>query len=663
MPLLPMINVPYRRLIPWMAGLLLGLLFAVNVYRAATQSITVDEAFTYTRFVVPPFSAMRTSYDAGNHVLNTLLAKVSVSLFGASELALRLPSLLGGLFYFAGLFLVSRRLLGLGGWFLLSIALNSLNPFLLDYLSAARGYGLALAFWIWALVLLLRWRPAAPLRDLALAGALMGLSIAANLVFVVPCAALAASFLVISTAADWRSSGALSALKQTIGRAAAQLLPAACVAGLILWAPLQAARRADFYYGAPTAKEAVNTLAEGSIFYCSTFLNSNAAVDHFFRKAPYWFVLAGLLILLAVTLFDLAAWLRLRAKPEPGMGPNLIAGALLGSVVLVVILRKGFGLFYPAGRTGLYFVPLLSLACLCVLARVDRSNVFRRALAALGVLPLLVLLLEFALQFNTSYYFDVRFDAGTKRIVERLSRTGQRLRVGVTPFLLHSFNYYRQAYRQWWLEPAQFDGPTCMFDYYVLLPGDRDSFFRKFRLTEDYYDEVSGATLAKFAPAAIPELEALRALGFRDPVPCNVDFNRLGPVVDTSQPGVEAHYLRDILSAPGPGQTFWLAEKPALLLRLPDPAHRVLVMDLLVHSIVLASVGPQTLTIRVNGQVLDRITYNTEGFRTYRKPVPATWLRADGVTLLEIQPDKCYIAPDDGQKLSFLLHRAEFARQ
>jgi len=663
MPLLPMINFPYRRLIPWMAALLLGLLFAVNVYRAAAQSITVDEAFTYTRFVVPPFSAMRTFYDAGNHVLNTLLAKVSVSLFGASDLALRLPSLLGGLFYFAGLFLVSRRLFGLGGWFLLSIALNSLNPFLLDYLSAARGYGLALAFWIWALVLLLRWQPAAPLRDLALAGALMGLSVAANLVFLVPCAALAASFLLISTAAGWRSSGALSALRQMIWRAAAQCLPAACVAGLILWAPLQAASRASFYYGAPTAKEAVNTLAEGSIFYCSTLLNSNAAVDHFFRKAPYWFVLAGLLILLAVTLFDLVAWRRVRAKPEPGMGPNLIAGTLLGSVVLVVILRKGFGLFYPAGRTGLYFLPLLSLACLCVLARVDRSNVFRRALVALGVLPLLVLLLEFSLQFNTSYYFDVRFDAGTKRIVERLSRSGQRLRVGVTPFLLNSFNYYRQADEHWWLEPVGFYGPTCMFDYYVLLPGDRDSFFRKFRLTEDYYDEVSGATLAKFAPTAFPELDALRALGFGDPLPCNVDFNRLGPVVDTSQPGVEAHYLRDILSAPGPRQTLWLAEKPTLLFRLPDPAHRLLVMDLLVHGTVLASVGPQTLAIRVNGQVLDRITYSTEGFRTYRKPVPARWLRPDGITLLEIQPDKCYVAPADGQKLSFLLHRAEFARQ
>jgi uncharacterized membrane protein len=661
-------NAPHRRWTLWIAALLLCLLFGVNVYRAETQSITVDEAFTYTRFVVPPFAAMRTFYDAGNHVLNTLLAKLSVSLFGVSELALRLPSLLGGLLYFAGLLLVSRRLFGQGGWFLLAIALGSLNPFLLDYLSAARGYGLALALWIWALYLLLRSAHAPPPRNLALAGALMGLSVTANLVYVVPCTALAVSFLLILTAADWRSFGALSAFKQMTWRAAIQFLPAACIAVPILWVPLQAAGREHFFYGAPTSKEAIYTLAEGSLFHDPTFLNVNVAIDHFFHKAPYWFVLAGLLILLATTAFDVLAWLRARTRSEPALGRNLIAGTLIGSVVLLVVLRKGFGVFYHTGRTGLYFAPLLSLACLCVLARVDGSNVFRRVLVAIGVFPLLVLLVQFSLQFNTSYYVDVRFDAGTKRIVERLnqmrlSRSEQRLRVGVTPFFLNSFNFYRQAYRHEWLEPAGFDGSTCFFDYYVVLPGERDSFFKKYRLTEDYYDVVSGATLAKFAPAAFPELNALSAFGFRGPVPCNADFNRLGPVVDTTQPGVEAQFLRDVLSARGPGLSLWLADRPALLFRLPDAAHRVLVMDFLLHSTVLKSVGPQTLTIRINGEVLDRLTYSTEGRRTYRKPVSAGWLRRAAITLLEIEPDKCYVAPADGQKLSFLLRRAEFARQ
>ena len=658
-------NGSHGRLTAGLAVLLLCVLSGVNVYRARTQSITVDEAFTYTRFVAPAFAEMGTFYDAGNHVLNTLLAKVSVSLFGASELALRLPSLLGGLAYFAALFLVSRRLFGLGGWFLLSIALNSLNPFLLDYLSAARGYGLALGFWMWALYLLLRCGPAARPRNLVPAGVLMGLSVAASLVFVVPCAALAAGFVVVSTAGVWGSFGALSALRQMIWRAAAQLLPAACVAGLVLWLPLQAARRAHFFYGAPTAKEAINTLAEGSIFHSSTFLTSNAAVDHFFRRAPYWFVLAGLLVLLAVAVSDLLTWLRARTKSAPAMGRNLIAGTLLGSVVLVVILRKDFGVFYPAGRTGLYFAPLLLLACLCVLARADGSNVLRRALAALGVFPLLALLLQFALQFNTSYYFDVRFDAGTKRIVERLDRmrlggAQQRLRVGVTPFLLNSFNFYRQACQREWLAPAGLDGPACWFDYYVVLPGDRDSFFKKYRLAEDYYDPVSGATLAKFAAERFPELEALRDLGFHDPVPCQADFNRIGPVVDTSQPEAEAHFLRDVVGAPGPGQSLWLGERPALLLRLPDAGHRLLVMEFLLHSTVLASVGPQTLTVRINREVLDRLTYRTEGWRNYRKLVPAEWLRRDGITLIEIEPDKCYVAPADGQKLSFLLRRAGF---
>ena len=69
----------------------------MNVYRAATQSVTIDEAFTYNAFLAGPVDDLFTKYDANHHILNSLLAKLSISLLGLSELTLRLPSLLGGL--------------------------------------------------------------------------------------------------------------------------------------------------------------------------------------------------------------------------------------------------------------------------------------------------------------------------------------------------------------------------------------------------------------------------------------------------------------------------------------------------------------------------------------------------------------------------------------
>jgi hypothetical protein len=89
---------------PWVyfLGAVLVAVLTMNVYRAYTQCITIDEAFSYRMFVRAPFRDMLKRYDANNHVVNTLLEKATTRLFGASEFTLRIPSLLGGaLFLFA----------------------------------------------------------------------------------------------------------------------------------------------------------------------------------------------------------------------------------------------------------------------------------------------------------------------------------------------------------------------------------------------------------------------------------------------------------------------------------------------------------------------------------------------------------------------------------
>jgi hypothetical protein len=47
----------------------------LNIYRAATQSITIDEAYTYLSFVKPTLWEIMTRYDANHHVLHSLLCK------------------------------------------------------------------------------------------------------------------------------------------------------------------------------------------------------------------------------------------------------------------------------------------------------------------------------------------------------------------------------------------------------------------------------------------------------------------------------------------------------------------------------------------------------------------------------------------------------------
>ena len=80
-------------------ALLIGLALT-NVYRAATQSVVYDEAFTYLAFLAGSPSRVFTEYTANNHVLFRLLARLTTGMFGLSELTLRLPTVVAGLVYF-----------------------------------------------------------------------------------------------------------------------------------------------------------------------------------------------------------------------------------------------------------------------------------------------------------------------------------------------------------------------------------------------------------------------------------------------------------------------------------------------------------------------------------------------------------------------------------
>ena len=173
---------------------LLAALATVVVYRAATQSIVYDEAFTYLAFASGSFREVFTSYTANNHVLFSALARLSVGLFGVSELALRLPTVVAAIVYFSALFALCRLMFGAGRLFFVTLATLSLNPFILDHLSAARGYGMALALFTVALQQLTQSvvgdRSAFDRRWLT-ASIALALSVSANLTFLFPALALA----------------------------------------------------------------------------------------------------------------------------------------------------------------------------------------------------------------------------------------------------------------------------------------------------------------------------------------------------------------------------------------------------------------------------------------------------------------------------------------
>jgi hypothetical protein len=152
-------------------------------------AFTFNEAYSFQDFVLIPknwgFLSLLTP-SANNHFLNTFLMIPFFVLFGFTEFALRLPSVLSYLIYLYAAYAISFRLKKI--WLALAcFLLLNLNLYLLDFFSLARGYGLAIAFMLLSYYYLLRCADknaaGANRRDIVKVLLPAALSVLANLVY------------------------------------------------------------------------------------------------------------------------------------------------------------------------------------------------------------------------------------------------------------------------------------------------------------------------------------------------------------------------------------------------------------------------------------------------------------------------------------------------
>jgi hypothetical protein len=489
------------------AWLVLLAVFAWNVYRACTLAITHDEALTYRWYVRggPPAILSPRCYDANNHVLHSLLAWGGVRLFGPSELSLRLVSLLGGLLY---LVMARRLCLLLCGPTLLSLLgflLLALNPFVLDYLAAARGYslglGLSLAAWYhlcrYRLACLEQGQAGPPRPWLNRAGAEMGLAVAANLVYAVPNAALALAFLSLSL---WERRHDLWAEARRLGRSfVAPGLAAVCPLAVVLCG----ARGDKFYFGADSLNALADSLLRPSFFPVPDRGGLGLAWATPARTLPVLKVL--LLVLAAVTLAVLARVLRRAARQgRPPADPwanlcVLLGGGAALTCGLLVLNHHALGVKYPQGRTGLYLVPLAAFCLLLVLEGLRRKRAAARWTTAPVAAALALGAAHFLTQQHGGYLYEWWYDAGSRRVFDRLVQCSagreRPVAVGSCPLFEPSLTFYQDLRRLGSLTRFGRAADQGRHELY-LLQSPKDARIRQERLQVLYEDPVSHAVLA-----------------------------------------------------------------------------------------------------------------------------------------------------------------------
>jgi hypothetical protein len=439
----------------------LAALVAVNLYRAITQSVTAGEAWNYNHFIGPAWTEAFAHFDGNDHVLNTLLVRISTSRFHLTELSLRLPSLLAGLFYLWVVFRMARRWFGGGLMFLVVTMLLTLNPVIVDAMSEARGYGIALASWMWALELILESMEPVSVQKLNLAGLCLGLSVAASLAFAAPTAALILVYLLWS-----RTNGNERPSARNF------VLIAVLSAFVLLVLPLNRAEWNTLAVGATSLRQTINELTALSL---GTSLEVIGGVS---RVAIALVALAGLAA--AVRL-----WKRRDSTLIALAGPTLAL-----TLLLLLAAHRWWHTPFPQGGA-IYLIPLIVLTVAPVILTLHNRP------AQIGFLALSSAVLASHLAaFPWGAYAAGKQFAGGRDLAKTLrSKAGTRpVRVAASLAAEPIITYYRTRYRQGNWQPVENQPLDGAYDYYVLTAADAGLVEQR-HLRVLYRD--SGLTLAK----------------------------------------------------------------------------------------------------------------------------------------------------------------------
>jgi 4-amino-4-deoxy-L-arabinose transferase-like glycosyltransferase len=500
--------------------------FGVAVYRAKVQPIAHDEALTYEWFLDQGvYDVLR--YNPANHVLQTLLAKPIVKVFGVTELTLRVPSLFGAAVYLLAVYLLCRKLFGEGLVMVLSTALLTLNPQVMDFLAAARGYGLGLAGLTVAMYAFARlaergkfdpadteWRWGCAAASISLA-----LAVAANFTNIVPATCLAFSFMLVAL-------GGLATVFQFRDRTVREfakyfILPGAAVGFCVLWPYLLQARVAQTKIQMDKASDAVRDIFNASFLYKWTddLFNSLGAVP---SPAGSWqervtelganFLLPGLFCFLLIGLV-----LAIRTASDSGKPQNaqcrILTGAAIASVILTVVLHFATKVNYPYSRYCLFAIPLFTIGGMLA-ARQISSQFPSILLKTPGLVLAAIVVSDYALAINVKSFRYNAYDIISRDLYQAIEKDAlshglSTVRVGGTWWYEPEINFYRLHHRAQWMLPYEIKDRSywwqtpgalepAAYDYFVFVPLS-DPQLTGSRVRTIFHDEKTQATVIAIA--------------------------------------------------------------------------------------------------------------------------------------------------------------------
>lgn len=420
------------------------------------MSMTHDESSTYCHLIgkniFPHLFDPNAWGNANNHWLNTLSIQVFTNMFGPHEWAIRLFNVLA---FGAYAFFTIRLLLEMENKYLQMAAFlfMAANPYLLDFFSTARGYGLSLAFTNAALYFGTKFIKSDEISQLIWCLTLLLLATLSLFSSVIFFPAMIGGIFMIYMWMKWVN-------KKALIRPMGIIIVFATITAALTIIPIRSLSRSEeFKWGAQSMLECFNSLVTHSSY-------SKA-------YAPNGIFLVGFLTCLLVFAF-IKIGAQVLNRDFIIKRRTLVTSCITFLLLLVIMFmaRHLSDTFYPIDRKTVMFLPFLGLISFGAMDLV--SN--RRIKTAMGTMIAVLLAFHFILSVNFHSVREWWYDENTKEFAHRVMQdTKQPPSLGCHWMFHPTLTFYNQTLYDNKLKIHEYNkeiDTMQVYDYFICFDSD-----------------------------------------------------------------------------------------------------------------------------------------------------------------------------------------------
>ncbi len=457
-------------------------IFIILVYKAVTFPVVNDETGTATGYSQNTVweIMMLPSHWPDDHILNTLITKLFIALFGNEPLVIRLPNLLSFLLYAFAIFRINKLVLKEESVFFLPATLLFVtNPYMLDFFGVCRGYGISSALATLSVSYLMSGFSDSKPRSVWLAYILSLLASYTHftlLVFWCVISLLVWFYFFLKSGIKIRST-----IKQTIIIGTITILYLLLIATPII--KLHITNEFQFWTSKGFYWDTIYPL----IFYSRTG-------SFLWFLSPHIF--AGIIFLtVIINCIYIFFLLKKTGYKLPALNqPVFIATVVLLLTAFVNIVQCTL-LNTPNlhGRTALFFYPLFIIVFVCLLGIIQQ---FRKKIIHIIIAVCITFLCVYHVSngYKLNWVREWHFDGDTYNVLDYMKKDyrDEKIKFQTWWFMYNSFSYYVKTGKVPWLELLPYNksiDTNTNADYYYIFAEDYEKLEPRFdvvlKLTED----------------------------------------------------------------------------------------------------------------------------------------------------------------------------------